>query len=125
MTGGVQRACFVVLTTAILATFLIAGPAVAAAPLEVDAVKSSKLLPNTLEVVGVVARRGASAGTFSLIDREEFRKCQSISCANFLLPVRWSGKLPSITSVVKVKGAVRDTKEGKFLFAESVEAVGK
>jgi len=125
MTGNVQRACFVVLTTAILATILIAGPAVAAAPLEVDAVKSSKLLPNTLEVIGVVARRGAPAGTFSLIDREEFRKCQSVSCANFLLPVRWSGKLPSITSVVKVKGAVRDTKEGKYPFAESVEAVGK
>jgi hypothetical protein len=39
--------------------------------------------------------------------------------------VQWAGKLPSITSVVKVKGAVRDTEEGKFLFAESVEAVGK
>ena len=39
--------------------------------------------------------------------------------------LRWSGKLPSITSVGKVKGAVRGTKEGKFLFAESVEAVHK
>ena len=125
MTGNVQRACYVVLTTAILATILIAGPVVAAAPLEIDAVKSAKALPGTLEVVGVVAKRNASAGMFSLIDREEFRKCQSVSCANFLLPVRWSGKLPSITSVVKVKGAVRETKEGKFLFAESVEGVGK
>jgi hypothetical protein len=30
-----------------------------------------------------------------------------------------------MTSVVKAKGAVRDTKEGKFLLAESVEAVGR
>jgi len=125
MTGNVQRACFVVLTAAIFATILISSPVGAAAPLEIDAVKSAKSLPGTIEVVGVVARRGASAGTFSLIDREEFRKCRSVSCANFLLPVRWRGKLPSITSVVKVKGAVRDTKEGKFLFAESVEAIGK
>ena len=125
MTGYVQRAGHVVLMTTILATILIAGPIVAAAPLEIDAVKSAKSLPGTIEVVGVVARRGASGGTFSLIDREEFRKCQSVSCAKILLPVRWSGKLPSITSVVKVKGAVRDTKEGKFLFAESVEAIGK
>ncbi len=125
MNGTVQRTCFVVLAAAILATILIAGPVLAAAPLEVDAVKSAKSLPNTLEVVGVVARRQTSAQTFSLIDREEFRKCRSVGCANFLLPVRWSGKLPSITSVVKVKGAVRDSKEGKFLFAESVEAVGK
>ena len=125
MTAGVQRACCVVLAAAISATFWFAGPVIAAVPLEVDTVKSAKSLPNALEVVGVVARRDATAGTFSLIDREEFRKCQSVSCANFLLPVRWSGKPPSITSVVKVKGAVRDTKEGKFLFAESVEAVGK
>ncbi len=125
MTGGVKRTCFVVLTTAILASILIAAPVDAATPLEIDAVKSAKSLPGTLEVVGVVAKRNASAGTFSLIDREEFRKCQSVGCANFLLPVRWSGKLPSVATVIKVKGAIRDTKEGKFLFAESVEALGK
>jgi len=125
MTGTVQRACFVALTAAIMATFPVAGPVVAAVPLEVDAVKSAKSFPASLEVVGVVAKRNTSAGTFSLIDREEFRKCRSVGCANFLLPVRWSGKLPSITSVVKVKGAVRETKEGKFIFAESVEAVDK
>jgi hypothetical protein len=125
MTGTVQRACFVALTAANLATFLMVGPVVAAVPLEVDAVKSAKSFPASLEVVGVVAKRNTSAGTFSLIDREEFRKCRSVGCANFLLPVRWGGKLPSITSAVKVKGAVRDTKEGKFLFAESVEVVGR
>jgi len=125
MTGTVQRACFVALTAANLATFLMVGPVVAAVPLEVDAVKSAKSFPASLEVVGVVAKRSTTAGTFSLIDREEFRKCQSVGCANFLLPVRWSGKLPSIASVVKVKGAIRDTKEGKFLFAESVEVVGR
>jgi hypothetical protein len=125
MTGTVQRACFVALTAASLATFLMVGPVVAAVPLEVDAVKSAKSFPASLEVVGVVAKRNTSAGTFSLIDREEFRKCRSVSCANFLLPVRWSGKLPSIASVIKVKGAIRDTKEGKFLFAETLETVGK
>ena len=125
MTGTVQRACIVVLTAAILATFLTAGPTVASVSLEVDAVKSAKSFPASLEVIGVVAKRSTTAGTFSLIDREEFRKCQSVGCANFLLPVRWNGKLPSIASEVKVKGTVRDTKEGKFLFAESVEAVGK
>jgi hypothetical protein len=113
------------LVVAMLGSVGICDPATAAAPLEVDAVKSAKALPDVIEVVGVVAKRNASTGTFSLIDREEFRKCQSVSCANFLLPVRWSGKLPSIASVIKVRGAIRDTKEGKFLFAESVEAAGK
>lgn len=125
MTPGVRRIFFVVLAVVIPATLWLANPVVAAMPLEIDAVKSAKALPGTLEVVGVVAKRNTSTGMFSLIDREEFRKCQSVSCANFLLPVRWSGKLPSIASVIKVKGAVRDTKEGKFLFAETVETVGK
>lgn len=125
MTPGVHRIFFVVLAAVVSATFWLASPVVAAVPLEIDAVKSAKALPGTIEVVGVVAKRSASTGTFSLIDREEFRKCQSVSCANFLLPVRWSGKLPSIASVIKVKGGIRDTKEGKFLFAESVEAAGK
>ncbi|MGE5664925.1 MAG: hypothetical protein ACM31I_11410 [Deltaproteobacteria bacterium] len=125
MSSRVRRIFFAVLVAVTAATFRIAGPAVAAVPLEVDAVKSARSQSDPLEVVGVVAKRNASAGTFSLIDREEYRKCRSVTCANFLLPVRWAGKLPSITSVVKVKGAVRETREGKFLFAESVEAVGK
>jgi hypothetical protein len=125
MTTGVYRIFFVALAVVISITCWPVSPVVAAVPLEVDAVKSAKSLPDILEVVGVVAKRNASTGTFSLIDREEFRKCRTVSCANFLLPVRWTGKLPSIASVIKVKGAIRDTKEGKFLFAESVEAAGK
>jgi len=125
MTPFGRRVLMAGLAAAISATLWLAGPVLAAAPLEVDAVKSAKALSNPFEVVGVVAKRNTSAGTFSLIDREEFRKCQSVSCANFLLPVRWSGKLPAITSVVKVKGTVRGTKEGKFLFADAVEDVAK
>ena len=125
MTTGVYRICVVGMALVISTTCWPVTPVVAAAPLEVDAVKSARSLPGTLEVVGVVAQRNSSTGTFSLIDREEFRKCQSVGCADFLLPVRWSGKLPSVTSVIKVKGAVRDTKEGKFLFADMVEVVGK
>ncbi|MGE5699306.1 MAG: hypothetical protein ACM31N_04490 [Deltaproteobacteria bacterium] len=125
MTTGVYRIYIVLLTLVISTTCWLVNPVVAAAPLEVDAVKSAMSLPGTFEVVGVVAQRNTSTGTFSLIDREEFRKCRTVSCANFLLPVRWKGKLPSIPSVIKVKGAIRDTKEGKFLFADSVEAVGK
>ena len=125
MTAGVYRTIIIVLAVVISISCWRVGPVVAGAALEVDAVKSAKPLPSTLEVVGVVAQRNSSTGTFSLIDREEFRKCRTVSCANFLLPVRWAGKLPSIASVIKVKGAVRDTKEGKFLVAESVEAVDK
>ena len=102
-----------------------AGRAVAGGPQEVQAVLAAKSLPPQIDVVGVVSRRDAAKGTFSLIDRTEFSKCRSVSCAPASLPVRWTGALPGVAKSVRVKGAVRDTKEGKFLFAESVEKAGK
>ena len=101
------------------------GRAVAGGPQEVQAVLSAKPLPPQIDVVGVVSRRDAAKGTFSLIDRAEFSKCRSVSCGPASLPVRWTGALPRVTESVRVKGGVRDTKEGKFLFAESVEKAGK
>ena len=102
-----------------------ADRAFAGALQEVQAILSAKSLPPQIDVVGVVSRRDAAKGTFSLIDRAEYSKCRSVSCAPASLPVRWTGALPGVTESVRVKGAVRDTKEGKFLFAESVEKAGK
>ncbi len=102
-----------------------AGLAVAGGPQEVQAVLAAKPLPARIDVVGVVSRRDAGKGTFSLIDRAEYSRCRSVNCAPASLPVRWSGALPAVTESVRVKGAVRDTREGKFLFAESVEKAGR
>lgn len=102
-----------------------AGLAVAGGPQEVQAVLAAKPLPARIDVVGVVSRRDAAKGTFSLIDRAEYSRCRSVSCAPASLPVRWSGALPVVAESVRVKGAVRDTGEGKFLFAESVEKAGR
>ncbi len=102
-----------------------AGGAVAGGPREVQAVLAAKPLPAEIDVVGVVSRRDAAKGTFALIDRAEYSRCRSVSCPSASLPVRWTGALPAVTESVRVKGAVRDTREGKFLFAESVEKAGK
>lgn len=99
--------------------------AVAGAPQEVQAVLTAKSLPARIDVVGVVSRRDATKGTFALIDRAECSKCPSTNCAPASLPVRWAGTLPGVRESVRVKGSVRDTKEGKFLFADSVEKVGR
>ena len=99
--------------------------AVAGGPQEVQAVLTAKSLPARIDVVGVVSRRDAAKGTFALIDRAECSKCPSTSCAPPSLPVRWTGNLPAVRETVRVKGSVRDTEAGKFLFAASVETVGK
>ena len=97
----------------------------AAAPQEVQAILTAKSLPARIDVVGVVSRRDTAKGTFSLIDRSEFSRCRSVGCAPASLPVRWRGTLPGVTESVHVKGTLRDTKDGKYLFAESVEKAGK
>ena len=108
-----------------LGIMLAASRAVAGGPQEVQGVLTAKSLPARLDVVGVVARRDEKKGTFSLIDRAEFAKCRSVSCAPASLPVRWTGTMPGVTESVRVKGPVRDTNDGKFLFAETVEKAGK
>ena len=107
------------------ATLFPAAWAAAGVPQEVQAVLAAKAVPAQVDVVGVVSRRDTAKGTFSLIDRVEFSKCRSVSCAPASLPVRWKGTLPGVSESVRVRGAVRDTKSGKFLFAESVEKAGK
>ncbi len=99
--------------------------AVAGAPQEIQAVLAAKSLPARIDVVGVVSRRNLAKGTFALIDCAEYAHCKTVTCASASLPVQWKGALPAIEETVRVKGAVRDTKGGKFLFAESVESVGK
>ncbi len=115
-----------VLAAAAAAVVLFPGPGPAlAAPMEVNAVASAKSLAGPFEVVGVVSRRDASKGTFALIDREEFARCRQVGCAAFSLPVRWSGKLPAVTATVTVRGTVKGGAGGRFLAADSVEAVAK
>ncbi len=123
---SVARSGISVLAAIIALAILFPTPrAVGGAPQEVQAVLAAKSLPARIDVVGVVSRRDTAKGTFALIDRGECSRCPTTSCAPPSLPVRWTGNLPAVRESVRVKGAVRDTKEGKFLFAESVESVGK
>lgn len=115
------------LSFAFLALMLHLAPAWAGAdpPMEVQAVLSAKSLPARLYVVGIVKARNGSKGAFVLADRAACSDCQGKGCPPALLPVRWTGTLPGIAEAVRVKGTIRETKEGKFLFAESVEKGSK
>ena len=122
---GIRGGIGVLAASLLLAFLFPADRAFAGAPQEVQAILSAKSLATRIDVVGVVSRRDAAKGTFALIDRAECSKCPSTSCAPPSLPVRWTGTLPGVRESVRVKGSIRDTRDGKFLFAESVEAVGK
>src|SRR5512145_3206701 len=111
--------CILAATLALTSVFPTSG-AFADAPQEIQAILAAKSLPARIDIVGVVSRRDAAKGTFALIDRAEYSRCRSVSCAPASLPVRWTGTLPGVSESVHVRGSVRDTKEGKFLFADSV-----
>lgn len=113
----------------VMAGLLHAPGAFAAAEQEVLAVLSTKS-GATIEVIGVVFRLDAAKGTFALVDRSEAPKCkdgikEGGCCDPRSLPVQWKGALPKVSEVVRVKGAVRATKAGKFFIADSVEKVAK
>ena len=122
---GIRGGIGVLAASLLLAFLFPADCAFAGAPQEVQAILSAKSLATRIDVVGVVSRRDSAKGTFALIDRAECSKCPSTSCAPPSLPVRWTGTLPGVRESVRVKGSVRDTKAGKFLFADSVEKAGK
>lgn len=71
-----------------------------------------------VEVQGVVQKVAAKTQTVALIDVEEFRHCGLADCAELVLPVRWSGKLPEPGQAVRVTGEVQKQK-GKLVFVAS------
>lgn len=72
-------------------------------------------------VEGVV--QAVSEGTLCLIDKSEFSRCGVTTCADLVLPVKWSGKNLSVQEVVRVTGRVRE-QAGKLVFvASALEAV--
>lgn len=71
-----------------------------------------------VQVEGVVQKVSAKAKSVALIDVEEFRKCGLADCADAVLPVRWTGKLPEAGQAVRVTGEVQKQK-GKLVFVAS------
>lgn len=71
-----------------------------------------------VEVKGVVQKVAAKTQTVALIDVEEFRHCGLADCAELVLPVRWSGKLPEPGQAVQVTGEVQKA-NGKLVFVAS------
>jgi hypothetical protein len=75
----------------------------------------------SIRVEGVVSATSAEHRSLTLIDLRELRECGVTTCAEFKLPVRWTGPMPAVQSIVRVEGEVQET-GGKFVFvATSLE----
>ncbi len=66
-------------------------------------------------IEGVVSAVSASDKRVALIDVTEFERCKVVTCAQYTLPVQWSGELPAIKDKVLVRGNVK-TQGGKLVF---------
>ncbi len=79
--------------------------------------------PGRVQVEGVVKTASAKSQSLALGDCEACGKCKAGSCAELVLPVRWTGTMPSVGQAVRVTGEVQK-KKGKLTFvASAVEKV--
>lgn len=79
-------------------------------------------------IEGVVSAVSASERRVALIDAAEFENCGVVTCAEYTLPVRWTGDLPAVKDLVRVRGSIGDD-GGKLIFvatnAEKLPAGGE
>lgn len=77
-----------------------------------------------IAVEGVVSALSPTNQMLGLIDVREFQTCGLEQCAEFTLPVRWTGTMPTLGRTVRAEGEVQETR-GKFVFvAQTLEERG-
>lgn len=80
--------------------------------------KSPEQYSQQIKVSGVVSQVVEDAKIFGLIDLEEFKTCNKVTCASLVLPIRWEGSMPEIGQKLTVTGEIK--KEGeRYLFIAS------
>lgn len=100
------------------------APAKTAPALEVSTLmRDAEKQKGPITVEGVVSRVYVKDQKLGLIDTAEFKRCGTVTCADAVLPVRWTGTMPEPKSLVRIEGEIR--KEGgkmEFL-AKTLEKV--
>ena len=84
-----------------------------------ELMRNLKKYSGLVVVEGVVAAAKASDQKIALIDTREYRECNDTACAELVLPVRWSGTMPSVKQTVRATGEVKRQDDGKLVFVAS------
>lgn len=80
--------------------------------------ESPEAYNDQIQVAGVVNQVVPDSKMFGLIDLEEFKTCQKVTCASLTLPISWDGTMPEVGQQLTAVGEIQ--KEGKrFLFKAS------
>jgi hypothetical protein len=81
--------------------------------------KSPEKYSQQIKVSGVVSQVVEDAKIFGIIDLEEFKACNSVTCcASLVLPIRWEGTMPEVGQQLTSTGKIQ--KEGeRYLFIGS------
>ena len=66
-------------------------------------------------VEGVVSAVSESERRVALLGAAEFEHCGVLTCAEYTLPVRWTGELPVLKERLRVRGSIADD-GGKLIF---------
>lgn len=77
--------------------------------------KSPEEYPQQIRVSGVVSQVVEEAGILGLIDLEEFKTCNKVTCASLVLPIRWDGPMPEVGQQLTSTGKIRK-EDGRYLF---------
>ncbi|NIA21625.1 MAG: hypothetical protein GWP05_06605 [Anaerolineaceae bacterium] len=86
-----------------------------------DLAKSPEDFKGRIVLRAVVVGLKESEGVFGVIDSREFESCGRLTCAETILPVRFSGRLPGLKTVVEITGRVVRGEKGLIIDAEGVE----
>jgi hypothetical protein len=77
--------------------------------------KSPEKYSKKVKVSGVVSQVVEEAKILGLIDLEEFKDCNKVTCAKLVLPIRWDGNMPEVGQQLTSTGKIQ--KEGeRYLF---------
>jgi hypothetical protein len=70
-------------------------------------------------VEGIVS--AISETSLALIDVAEYEACGTLTCARFILPIRWDGKMPQRETRVRVRGRVQEETDQLIFVADGFE----
>ena len=104
--------------------FVFVAPSLSSEPEQVTEVgvralmKSPEKYSQQIRVSGVVSQVVEDAKILGLIDLEEYKACNKVTCASLVLPIRWEGLMPEIGQQLMLTGKIQ--KEGeRYLFIAS------
>ena len=88
-----------------------------------DLVEKPENYKGEIVLKAAVARVSKTKGVFSAIDYREFKKCNELECAKHYLPVKFSGEIPKLETLVQMTGQVVKGEKGLVFEAKKLEEI--